>query len=500
MKVYESNIIHQWDEYTIENEPISSIDLMERAASKYANWFAEKEADLRYPIHIFCGSGNNGGDGLVIARLLAEDGYAVKVVLCKLGDYSQDNKSNQHRLPPSVDIVELTEGTQFNIPEERTIAIDAVFGVGLNRPIEGSWANLIQKINTYYKVYAVDIPSGLFAEPREVTLAIEADYTLSFQTPKLSFFFPEFEQYTGEWEVCSIGLLPGFSPEIDQSYEYVEMDEIRSIIHSRKKFSHKGNYGHALLFAGSLGKIGAAILSAEACLRSGVGLLSIHAPKCAYTILQTKVPEAMVQADLNEHYVAELPDELSKYKAIGIGPGLDTREKTHQLMHQLLNIIECPLVIDADGLNLMAKDKQLLSLLPKNCILTPHPGEFDRLFGQHEFSWERLETAISKAKELRVVIVLKGAYTAVISEAGKVFFNSSGNSGMASGGTGDVLTGIILALLAQGYDTINAGRIGVYLHGLAADLALEKESCESMIATDIISHLGTAFKHIEDHC
>lgn len=498
MKIYESDIIQKWDQFTIKYEPVSSLELMERAAGQYASWFKEHEADQSIPVHIFCGSGNNGGDGLVIARHLAEDGYSVKVVLCKLGNYSDDNLKNQERLPSSVEKVEIGEGTDFELPGTAGIAIDAIFGVGLNRPVEGSWAKLIKNINQFRKVYAVDIPSGLFAEPRKVKIAVKATRTLTFQVPKLSFFFPEFEAYTGRWEICDIGLLAEFRKNQKSSYEYLELSDVRELVKHRKTFSHKGDFGHALLIAGSVGKVGAAILSAEACLRSGAGLLSIHAPKCAYSILQTKVPEAMVQPDINENYVAELPKDLSKYAAIGIGPGLDKREKTQELVRRLLNKLPCPIVIDADALNIIANEPKLLEKLTPDTVITPHPGEFDRLFGPHNYSWDRLEKAVQMAKELNITIILKGAYTATVNMNGQVFFNSSGNSGLASGGTGDTLTGIVLALLAQDYEPDKAARLAVFLHGLAADLALEKESCESMIASDIITYLGKAFKKIEN--
>ncbi len=504
MKILSPQQIREVDQFTIKNEPIPSIDLMERAAKAATNWIISN--NMAYSFSIFCGTGNNGGDGLAIARLLSKLPVTLNVYLIKFSDnLSEDAKINLDRLKELSD-VKITEISQIeqlqslNIEEDEVI-LDCIFGSGLNRPTKGFVKEVIEKINDISNfVISIDIPSGLFANYdsnfRADTGIIEANITLSFQLPKLSFLLPENAKYVGRWEILDIGLLQEGIDIHDTHYFYTDNSKIKSIVKSRQKFSHKGNFGHALLISGSYGKMGAAILASKACLKSGVGLLTTHIPHWGYQIIQSTVPEAMTSIDRSEMIFTEFP-QLSCYNAIGIGPGLDTKKNSAKAFEELLNqISDQKLVIDADGLNILSQNKFLLVKLPKLSILTPHPKEFERLVGKSKNEMHRLELLKDFCKHYNVITVLKGAHTVVALPDGNCYFNSSGNPGMATAGSGDTLTGIILALLAQGYSEKDAALTGVYIHGLAGDHALSSESEESLIASDIISNIGSAFKSL----
>lgn len=500
MKILSALQIQELDKYTIGNEPIASIDLMERAALAFVTWFTSKFPNQDTLVYVYCGPGNNGGDGLAVARLLQQRFYNVAVYACQIGsDASKDFQINWERLPRKTELKIFSIWQDDFLEDLPTggILIDAIFGSGLNRPIEGYWAKMIAHLNEQPVTrVAIDVPSGLYADQHTEGIRIHADTTFTFEMPKLAFLFPENQDIVGEWYFASIGLHPEFIDKIETPNYYLDETAMKPLLHRRHKYDHKGTYGHALIIAGSYGKIGAAILSARACLRSGVGLLSIHAPKCAYSVLQMGIPEAMVSVDRHEFYFSEIP-KLDKYQAIGIGCGLDTKKTSAEAMEILLEEYKKPLVIDADGLNLIAKNKNLLGKIPKNSILTPHPKEFERLFGEASDDFARNKLQRWMAQELSVYIVLKGAHTCIATPEGVCYFNSTGNPGMATGGTGDVLTGIITGLLAQGYASLEAAILGVYLHGLSGDLAAEEVGQEALIAGDLIQYLGKAFKLVE---
>ena len=502
-KLFETSKIKEIDAYTIDNEPIDSIDLIERASSVFVNEFCRRYTSRYNKIFVFAGQGNNGADALAIARMLIEKGYNVFAYLFNPSDMlSEDCKRNRNRLREDGNrqFTEIVSGTPFAPPkfESQDIIIDGLFGSGLNRPLEGGFAKLVDYINhSESTVVSIDIPSGLFGEDNKENnfqYVIQADLTLTFEFPKLSFLFPENAVFVGEWKVLPIGLHPDALLKTKTSYGLITDDDIASLITTRDRFAHKGDFGHALLLAGSTGKVGAAVLAANGCLRSGAGLLTVCLPARGEVIMQTSLPEAIVAIDRNTDYLTDLPD-LSKFNVIGIGPGIGKESETKDVLEMLLDSSEGkPLVIDADALNIMAENSELLHHLPEGTIITPHPKEFDRLTGTSESSYERMQKARSMAAEQKICVVLKGSYTAVCTPSGKVFFNTSGNPGMATAGSGDVLTGIILGLLAQGYRTEEAAVIGVYLHGVAGDLAAANLSEESMIAGDIVQMLGKAFK------
>ncbi len=504
MKILRSDQIREADAYTIENEPIVSTDLMERAANGLTDWIINKY-DKRTKFGIFVGPGNNGGDGLVVARLLSGQNYHVEVYLVNFTKiFSEDYLINKDRLEKQniCSIVEISNIEQFPELNGETVVIDAIFGSGLTRPLKGLPLEIVDFINACNnEVIAVDIPSGLFGEENfrnnVEQRIIKANYTLTIQLPKLSFLFAENEQYIGEWTVIPIGLHPVFLKNIESDYLLVDNIEIKSVIKKRTKFSHKGNYGHALLISGSYGKMGAAILAARACLRTGLGLLTAHIPKVGYQIMQTASPETMISLDTHEEVFSKVELD-NEYNAIGIGPGIDQKAASIKALTELLNIYHNPMVFDADALNILANNKEMLKKVPARSILTPHPKEFERLFGKSDNNFQRMELQIEMAKRHNVIIILKGAFTTTVCPDGKCYFNSTGNPGMATAGSGDVLTGMILSLLAQGYKPEKAAILGAYLHGLAGDLALNMQSEESLIANDIIESISDAFKRINE--
>jgi NAD(P)H-hydrate epimerase len=376
------------------------------------------------------------------------------------------------------------------------------------RPLHGLFLDIVQFINrSESTVVSIDIPSGLFSEDNaDLTTcldgayleAIRADYTLSLELPFLSFMFPDSQHHVGEIHILPIGLNQTYLNEIETSYNYVDFDFVKDIPLQRKKFDHKGNFGHAKIIAGGSGKMGAAVLAARACLRTGVGLLTMQIPAFGFDILHTSVPEAMTCSVEND-YLSEEEKKADNYSSTGIGPGIGTGESSVKILQKLLNNNDKPLVIDADALNIFAAHRELLEKLPKDSILTPHPGEFRRLVGEPEDFFDRLQMQIEFAMQYNIYLILKGANTSIVTPEGRCYFNSTGNPGMATAGSGDVLTGIITSLLAQGYTSLNASVLGVYLHGLAGDIASEKVGLQALIASDITDNLGAAYKKIMNH-
>ncbi len=497
MKLFSAEEIRLWDQYTIQHEPVSSIDLMERAAHQCVEWL-ERNYYTDNPFHIFCGKGNNGGDGLAIARLLSDRKVDVTVHILEFGHKGTDDfQANLARLHQYPDVIIRFIQTEENFPElnANDRIIDALLGSGLNRGLEGVTAKLVSHINeSGCHVISIDVPSGLFTDRSSRNqVIIKAAHTLSFQNYKLSFLMAENSKYIGEVHILNIGLHPEFTQTLFTKYELTDDSMIRAIYNPRNRFSHKGNFGHSLIIAGSYGKIGAAILSGRACLRSGAGLLTVHIPKCGYDIMQTAIPEAMVMTDFNSSFITKIEDDLAKYKAIGIGPGIGTASETKIMLRQVFENFEWPVVLDADALNIIASQKDLFPLIPAGSVLTPHPREFERLFGETANDFDRVELALKNATELNCVILLKGHHSLIATPGGKAFFNDTGNAGMATAGSGDVLTGIITGLLAQDYSPVDAAIFGAYLHGLAGDMAAAKLSKEAMIAGDIADHLPDAF-------
>jgi NAD(P)H-hydrate epimerase len=504
MKLFSTKQIAELDKYTIENEPIADIDLMERAAMQITNWLIRKFTTEQKMV-IFAGPGNNGGDALTVARQITELGFICEVYLLDFGKALKGSPAiNWERLKKQgkVKLSKITKIEEFPEINQTDIILDGMFGSGLTRPLKGFPTEMVQKINRLGNtVVAIDIPSGLMGEDNTENTTetiIQAGFTLTFQFPKISFLFPENEQFTGIWEVLPIGLHPEGMKKIPSDFYLIEEGDVAEIMPQRTTFQHKGDFGHALLIAGSFGKMGAAVLASKACLRSGVGLLTAHIPRMGYPVIQTAVPEAMASTDQHDSVFTEFP-ELKPYSAIGVGPGLDKKQNTARALHSLIVQAEVPLVIDADALNILSENSGWLSELPENSILTPHPGEFKRLVGETQNSFERIEKQLQLSKKYSVIVVLKGAFTSISTPDGKLFFNSTGNPGMATAGSGDVLTGIILGLLAQRVSPESAAVCGVYIHGLAGNMAAGTISQPALIAGDIVDFLGNAFIALKTH-
>ena len=492
MKIFTAPQIRALDAYTIEHEPIASIDLMERASQSFVYWFIEQFPNNQ-PIKIFAGIGNNGGDGLAVGRILAQEyQYDVEVYAVRFSPKSSvDFQSNEKKLKHLINIEDKSDVPPIN---DDDIVIDAIFGSGLSRAIGGFTATLVNHINqSKATVVAIDIPSGLFCNDLNPdSTIIQADYTVSFQFPKLSFMLPQNDQYVGHWVVADIHLMEEAIQQTPTPYHYVDDEFARQLILPRAKFSHKGTFGHVLIMAGSYGKMGAAILAGKAALRTGSGLVSVHLPKCGYSIMQMAIPEIMCSIDTDNNMITTLPN-LEHYKAIAIGPGIDKAHRTLKPLNQLMQSSSVPLVLDADALNLLAENPSLLKQLAANSILTPHPKEFERLVGKTANHYERLKVLIEFSQRYQIIVVLKGAHSAIATPDGNVYFNSTGNSGMATAGSGDVLTGMIVSLLGQGYAPKQAAILGVYLHGLAGDVASEQLGEASVIASDIIDGISGAY-------
>ncbi len=499
MKLFSKEQIYEGDKLTTERQNISSTDLMERAGTQIFNWIHMRMQGAQVPIHVFCGIGNNGGDGLVLARHLITHGYNVVTYIVNCSDKrSKDFLINYDRiknvtkdwpkmLSCSGDFSEVTI-------DERDIIVDAVFGIGLNRQPNDWVQELFQKWRASKAfTLSVDIPSGLYTDRaiEDENAVVQANYTLSFQSPKLIFFLPETSKFTVQWEVLDIGIDRDYLMQTEAEAELISKHEVLPLYKPREKFSHKGDFGHALIVGGSYGKIGAVNLASRAALSSGSGLVTAFIPKCGYHSMQASFPEAMVITDKDEEYISDISFTIEP-NAIGLGVGLGTEDKTVKAIEAFLKTNKVPLVIDADGLNILSKKKTLLKLLPEQTVLTPHPKELERLVGEWSDDFEKLKKVKAFSKKYKTIVVIKGANTITVF-GDKLYINTTGNPGMATAGTGDVLTGVITGLIAQGYEPLAATIFGVYLHGKSADISLEDYGYQSLIASHIIETLGEAY-------
>lgn len=497
MKILNVDQVRALDQSTIKSEPIAPLNLMERAALTFVDWYVDRFPDTT-PAKIFCGLGNNGGDGMAIARLLLERNYPVDIHVVRYAPRESDDFMHNHRrlklITEQVNYIEFSK----HIPAIRhnEIVIDAILGSGLSRPAEGIIKSTIEAINRApATVISVDIASGLYADKPNAPgdVIIEPDYTVTFQLPKLAFLLPQNGRYVGDWHMVDIRLHKRYIDLAPTPYFFTQPHEARLLLRKRDRHAHKGTFGHALLLVGSYGKIGAAVLAARACLRSGVGLLTVQVPRCGYAVMQTAVPEAMCRPNGHQN-VLSIADEgespaPADYSAVGIGPGIGKATETLAMFRELLPTLKKPMVVDADALNLLSENRDLLKLLPPNSILTPHPKEFERLTQPWDDDYQKLTLLRDFARTHRVVVVLKGAYSAVATPDGEVHFNATGNPGLSTGGTGDVLTGVLTAMLAQGYDPVEAAVLGVYAHGLAGDRVAQQRGPVGMIASDVIDAL-----------
>lgn len=490
MKILLADQLKAWDQYTLQQQGITSLDLMERAANACVEYILSHYTEKHFLL--FCGPGNNGGDGLAIARLLHEKKISTTIVgIWESGStISPDQQINREKLSKwqPIHSFEHIQELTFDKP---VVIIDAILGMGQVRPLSGLFKKAVEWINASGNhILSIDIPTGLFQvcqNPEDV--AIQANTTLTFEVPKLPFFFPENDRFVGDWHVLSIGLDESFLREVSAAFSYTTSADITSSSLLRKKFSHKGSFGTAYLFAGQVGMAGAAILASKACLRSGVGKLIIRIPKDCLNILQSSVPEAICDVDPNDEVLSTFPTDLTQYQSIGIGPGIGKSPLTKALLWKLLRNGVPNLVLDADALNIIAEEGWQHQI-PPGSVITPHIKELVRLWGTSENHFQRLMMARNKAIELRIVVVIKGAHTAVISPSGDISFNSTGNAGLAKAGTGDILTGMITGILAQGYQITEGVKRAVFLHGSAADRLSQERELESFLASDIVNSIG----------
>ena len=498
MKILTGGQFRELDRYTIEHKPIASIDLMEQASCAVTDVLTQRfGAERRF--FIFSGPGGNGGDGLAVARMLASAGRDVTAYLFNVSNkLNADCATNAERLRQCEDVAFTEVTAAFTFPELRAtdVVIDALFGTGLSKPLDGGFALVARGINkSCATVVSIDVPSGLMCEDNtynDSSAIVRADLTISIQTEKLAFLYPENQRYVGEWTCVDIGLMAEGMAELKSHLWLTEEAEVRAMLRPRPLFAHKGTMGHALIVAGSRGMAGAAILATRATLRSGAGKVTVHTPIDNLEIMQIAVPEAIVQMDVDSANVSSAID-ASTFQAIGIGPGLAQSRYTATAVHDYMLQQIGPMVLDADALNILAQNPEWVGDIPAESILTPHPRELDRLVGHSASSFERMNRARNLAINHRLFVIVKGHYTMVCNPTGEVFFNPTGNPGMATAGSGDVLTGMLTALLAQGYLPAEAAILGTYLHGLAGDLAAKELSEEAMTASDIISHLPEAF-------
>ncbi|MFH4966447.1 NAD(P)H-hydrate dehydratase [Gaetbulibacter sp. M235] len=497
MKIFSKEQIYEGDKLTTERQNISSTDLMERAGTQIFNWINLRLQGAQVPIHVFCGIGNNGGDGLVLSRHLILEGYNVITYIVNYSDKrSKDFLINYERVKNVTKHwpVLLNDADEFPNINPDDIIVDAVFGIGLNRPV----ADWVKKLFVHFRnskafTLSIDIPSGLKTDSptTDENSVVWASYTLSFASPKLVFFLPNTAKFTSNWEVLDIGLDSRFLSETNTDFNLIGKYEAIPIYIPREKFSHKGQFGHSLIIGGSYGKIGAAILASRAALSVGAGLVTAFVPKCGYNAIQSSFPEAMVITDDFDDHITNINFDL-KPTAIAFGVGVGTNHETKTAFENFLKTNKAPLVIDADGINILAANKNLLKLLPANTILTPHPKELERLIGTWTDDFDKLEKAKTFSKENKIILIIKGANTITVLED-KCYINTSGNPGLSTAGSGDVLTGIITGLLSQGYNPLSASVFGVYLHGKSADIAVEDYGYQSLIASHVIEYLGAAY-------
>ena len=504
MKIFTTEEIREIDKYTIEVDGVSALDLIERVgegvvAEVTARWLPSK------PVVIFAGPGNNGADALSAGRILYEKGFRPKIFLFNIGGdrLSKDCRVCRDRVAslPGIDFVEVT--STFSLPDllNTHLVIDGLFGSGLRDQLTGGFTSLVQYINeSRATVISIDVPSGMFGDWNKDSIhrnVIHADLTLVIQFPRPAFFLRENAELVGDWKILDIGLSQKAMATIVPTYYMIESHDVKRKLKRRHPFASKNDLGTAAIIAGSYGMMGAAVFANKAAIRGGIGKVTAIAPRCGFNILQTAVPEAMFQADKNEIVISNIALK-QEYSAVALGPGLGTHEMTISAVDDFLASRNRPVIIDADGLNCIAKRPTILNNLPVMSIITPHAGEFDRLFGQHSTDYERLKKAIEVSRQYNIFIILKGHYTAIIRPDGKIYFNSSGTPAMATAGAGDCLTGLIASFLAQGYLPEIAAILGVFIHGRAGEIAEERQGLYSVTASDICDCIGPAINSIID--
>lgn len=511
MKILSANQIKEVDQYSINNELISSIDLMNNASKMCFKWIIRNKKFKKFPFVILAGNKNNGGDGLSIAKFLYL--YGVKVIIYII-NFSK-NPSKEFLIKKNeinkygIKTFNIKKDDNFPFIEKNSYLIDSIFGIGLNREIDNYWKSFINFINEikFLSVISIDVPSGLYIDDNNNFYKkkdiIKANYTLTFQVPKLPFFFPSYDKYLGKWFLINIGWNKKFISEVNSNNFLLEKKKIKKIYKKRNKFSHKGNFGHGIIIGGSYGMIGSVILSGMSCIRSGIGKLSIYTPCCGYKYIQNNVIEAIIESDEENKWIKNISISYNNINAIGIGIGMGKHSDTICAIKNFFTEFykikkKLPIVVDADALNILSENMHLLNFFPKGLtILTPHPKEFKRMFGSWKDDYQKIKILKKISKKYEIFIVLKGAYTIISTPFNKLYFNNTGNPGLSTPGSGDVLTGMILSFLSQGYSPEESCIMAVYIHGMSGDFASKKISEESLIARDIINYIGKSFQEIK---
>ena len=497
MNIFSAEQLYEADQITTTKQEISSVDLMERAATQIFSWLHQRMQGAQVPIHIFCGIGNNGGDGLALGRLLIEAGYNVHVYVANFTDKrSKCFLINYDRIKNVTKKWPILMKSEADFPEIHPddIIVDAIFGIGLNRAPEGWVKDLIQYLNAE-KAFrlSIDIPSGMSANSPllDADAVIQANHTLTFQAPKLAFFLPETGPFVPYYEALDIGLDPEYLMTTPPLARLVTKPMAQSFYKQRKKYAHKGTFGHSLLVGGSAGKLGAMVLASKASLRAGSGLATACIPAEGATVIHSSVPEVMVVSGGAGAFISEIKTDFSP-SAIGIGPGMGQNKETIMAFKNLLSTTKVPMVIDADAIRIVAATPSLLKKIPKKSIFTPHLGELEKLMGPWKNDFEKLEKVKAFTKKHEMIVLIKGANSMTLF-GDEMYINTTGNPGMATAGSGDVLTGIITGLLSQGYEPKVATMFGTYLHGSSGNMVAQENGFEALIASDIIENLGQAF-------
>lgn len=504
MNILSAQDIRTLEQDTEVKQQLPEAALMERAGRMLYNELQNVFGECKCRAEILCGFGNNGGDGLVLGRLLHEAGHNITIYLMDHPSYSRNNLINQQRLLDSgIPIEIISKDTKLNFLKD-SIVLDALFGYGLSRALDESWAPLVQQINeSVNRVFAIDVPSGLFADKAtpDDAIVIKADRTYTLACVKLALLLPSYGHLVGDFTLVDIGMDQEALSEIATTKHYTLLRDVKKIIKPLHKFSHKGTFGHVVIAGGSYGSIGAMILASKAAWKTGCGLVTSYVPKCGYQILQATVPEALVKTAHADQLIDLFTPDVFVGKALAIGMGMGTATESQQAFYQLLKDLQSKetlpkIILDADALNILSLHPEWLSILPQHSLLTPHPKELQRLIGEWRDDFEKLQRASDWAGRYQQILIIKGANSAIVLPDGEIHFNSTGNSGMATGGAGDVLSGILGSLLAQGYTAEEAAILGVYLHGLAGDRATMTIHPKSLTASDIINHLSDAWQQV----
>ena len=498
MKILSAEQIREIDAKTVTYEAVSSLELMKRAAKAFYYWFIEKYQDKQASILILSGTGNNGGDGIVVARLLSSSGYSVKVCNVEYSKERSEDCAHNIRRAKAENVPLLFVSKAEEIPDfsDYAILIDALFGTGLNRDVSGIAHDVILRMNESGKtIISIDVPSGLFMD-KHTDFAVQAAHTVTFQIPKAALFLPDNAPFTGEVTLVDIGLSRKAICEAETNWFFQVKEDIAALLKPLSRFAHKGTQGHALIIGGSGGKTGSVCLAAKAALKTGCGLVTAYGPKGLSAVLGSWFPEAMVIEDADSDYLSDIAFDI-RPDAIGVGIGLGTEPATQKAFYRFLSGNKQSLVVDADGLNILSQHKEWLSLLPVGTILTPHPKELSRLIGSWENDYDKMDKIHFFVKKYPVILILKGAYSMIVNNE-TVYINSSGTPALATAGSGDVLTGMVAGLLAQGYPAIDAARMAVYMHGRTADRTQSVIHPRSFVASDIIDQIGNVYFELDN--